>query len=398
MNDTYVSRKSGTEAMPERSQRRTGRRAWLVASVGVVVVLVILGGIKAGQIGSMIKAGKALVPPPESVQSAKVRAVEWETARAAIGTLVAVRGVTVGAELPGTIREIAFDSGASVRRGALLVRLDTSTEEAQLEGALADAALARANLARARSLREGEANAPADVDVAEARGKQAEAAVANLKATIAKKAIRAPFDGRVAIRQVELGQAVQSGAPIASIQSVSPIYAEFWLPQLALAELKAGESARVTTDTFPGAQWDGAVTTINPEVDPATRNVRIRASFQNLDGRLRPGMFVNVQVLSSRKESRIVIPATAVIFAPYGDSVFLIEERKGADGKAATAVRQQFVRLGERRGDFVAVTAGLEAGKTIVSSGAFKLRQGSAVVVNDASPLDAELAPRPSEQ
>jgi len=310
-----------------------------------------------------------------------------------------VRAVTVGAELAGTIREIGFESGASVKKGQLLVKLDTSVEEAQLEGALADAELTKANLERARNLREGGANTPADLDAAQARAKQADAAVANLRATIAKKSIRAPFDGRVAIRQVELGQAVSNGTPIASLQSVTPVYADFWLPQQALADVKPGERARITTDTFVGSQWDGQITTINPEVDPATRNVRIRATFQNQDGRLRPGMFVNVQVLSSRKHRVVLIPATAVLYAPYGDSVFVLEEKKDEAGKSTLTARQQFVRLGERRGDFVAVASGLEAGQRVVSAGAFKLRNGMAVAVNEKlAPPGAELAPKPSDQ
>jgi membrane fusion protein (multidrug efflux system) len=280
-----------------------------------------------------------------------------------------------------------------------MVRLDTSTEEAQLGAAEADAQLARLNLDRARSLREGGANAPADLDAAEARMKQAESAVATLRATIAKKTIHAPFDGRVSIRQVELGQVVAPGTPIASVQSVDPIYAEFSLPQQALAEVKVGQAARMQTDTFLDAAWDGQVTTINSEVDPATRNVRMRATFPNPDGRLRPGMFVNVQVLSAERRPVVLIPATAVIYAPFGDSVFVLEQHAAEGGKPAGLVaHQKFVRLGERRGDLVAVASGLAAGETVVSGGAFKLRQGMAVVVkNDLAP-DAKLAPTPADR
>ncbi len=373
-------------------------KLWVAVIAGLLVVLGVLVGIKAGQIGSMIKAGKSFVPPPEVVASAKVEAVQWQATRAAIGTLVAVRGVTLGAELPGLIREIAFDSGASVRRGAVLVKLDTSAEEAQLAAAMAEALLAKINLERALSLRQGEANTPADLDAAQARAKQTEATVANLQATIAKKTIRAPFDGRIAIRQVELGQVVSSGTPIASLQSVSPIHAEFSLPQQALAELTIGQRARLRVDIFPNALWEGEITTINPEVDVATRNVRVRATFPNPEGRLRPGMFANVEVLSPERRSVLLIPATAVIFAPYGDSVFAIEEQKDAAGKVATVARQKFVRLEERRGDYVAVASGLRAGETIVSAGAFKLRNGVPVMVNNALAPQADLAPRPTDK
>ncbi len=370
-------------------------RTWALAGLGLVALVGLLAGVKGGQIAAMLKAGKRFVPPPESVSSTKVRAEEWQSSRAAIGTLVAVRAVTVGAELPGTVREVSFESGAAVRKGQVLIRLDTSTEEAQLEAAEADASLARINLDRATSLRQAGSNTPADLDAAQARAKQAQAAVDSLKATIAKKTIRAPFDGRVAIRQVELGQVVSPGTPIASLQSVHPIHADFWLPQQALADVRPGQRTRMRTDIFPGASWEGQVTTVNPEVDVATRNVRVRATFANPDGRLRPGMFVNVEVLSPERRPVLVIPATAVLYAPYGDSVFALEEQKDGAGKATLVARQRFVRLGERRGDLVAVTSGLSAGETVVGSGAFKLRNGAAVVVHDELAPQAELAPRP---
>jgi membrane fusion protein (multidrug efflux system) len=247
-------------------------------------------------------------------------------------------------------------------------------------------------------LRQSESNAQADLDTAEARLKQASASAAALEATIAKKTIRASFDGRISIRQVELGQVLAPGTPIASLQSVSPIHADFWVPQQALAELKPGQKVRMRTDTFPGPDWEGEISTINPEVDVATRNVRVRATFRNEDGRLRPGMFANVDVFSSERKPVLLIPATAVIFAPYGDSVFAIEDQKDRSGRPSKVARQKFVRLGERRGDFVAVASGLSAGDTIVSAGAFKLRNGMAVAVNDALAPDASLSPKPTDQ
>ncbi len=370
----------------------------IVVIVGLLAVVGILVGVKAGQIVTMVRASESFVPPPEAVSSAEVEATEWETTRAAIGTLVAVRGVTLGAELPGTVRQVAFESGTSVKQGALLVKLDTSAEEAQLSSAVAEASLARVSLERARRLRLGEVNAQADLDAAETRAAQADGTVANLRAIIAKKTIRAPFDGRIAIRQVELGQVVSPGTPMASLQSVTPIHADFWLPQQTLAQLKRGQRTRLRTDPFPDEAWDGELTTINTEVDPATRNVRVRATFSNRDGRLRPGMFANVEVLSSEQRSVLTIPATAVIFAPYGDSVFAIEEKKDETGKATTVARQKFVRTGERRGDLVAVLSGLQAGETVVSSGAFKLRNGARVAVNNALAPEARLSPTPANE
>ena len=390
---------------------KTKTKLWTGTLGGLLLLVLLLGGVKAGQIGAMIAVGKTFVPPPEAVTSAIVQASEWQPAQAAVGTLVAVHAVTLGAELPGLVREVDFESGRAIRRGAVLVRLDTSTEEAQLQSAEAAASLARLALDRAESLRRGEANTQADLDAARAQAKQTDAAVAGLQATIAKKTIRAPFDGRIAIRQVEVGQVLSPGTAIASLQSVDPIYADFWLPQQALADVRDGQEVRVRTDTFPGQRWSGRVTTVNPEVDLATRNVRVRASLPNPDGRLRPGMFVNVEVVSAEKRPVLLIPATAVMYAPYGDSVYVLGpgspgERAGAGPAAAAAApaaaglvaQQRFVRLGERRGDLVAVASGLSAGEAVVSSGAFKLRNGMAVVVrNDLAP-DARLAPHPADE
>ena len=371
-------------------------KVWIAAIVGLIVVVVVLVGIKVGQIRAMIEAGHAFVPPPESVTSVKVAAATWQSRRSAIGTLVAIHDVTLGAELPGLIREVDFDSGKTVKRGAVLVKLDTTNEEAQLASAKADAELAKVTLERARAMRKGGANTPADVDAAEARAKQTEAIAANISATIAKKTIRAPFDGRVAMRQVERGQVVSPGTPVATLQSVDPIYAEFSLPQQALADLRIGQIATMRVDSFPGKTWRGAISTVNSEVDPATRNVRVRATFPNKEGTLRPGLFVNVEVNASDAHDVLTIPATAVVYAPYGDSVFVLDNKKG--DPAALVAQPRFVRLGERRGDLVAVVSGLKEGETVVSNGAFKLRKGVAVIVNNTLAPPVELDPKPTDK
>jgi membrane fusion protein (multidrug efflux system) len=385
-------------------------RVWIVSIVGIVVVMVSLVGIKVGQIRAMMQAGKSFVPPPEVVTSAKVEAALWQSRRSAIGTLVAVHDAVLGAELPGLIREVAFTSGTTVKRGAVMVRLDTTNEEAQLASAKADLELALATLERARALRKGGANTPADLEVAEARAKQTQAAVASIQATIAKKTIRAPFDGRVAIKQVERGQVVSPGTPIATLQSVDPIYAEFSLPQQALADLKVGQIATMRVDSFPDRTWRGTVSTVNSQVDSATRNIRIRATFPNQDGLLRPGLFANLEVNASDRHQVLTIPATAVVYAPYGDTVFVLddadrnpraEHKRDDQGKAGEqptfAVQPRFVRLGERRGDFVAVVSGLKQGETVVSNGAFKLRKGVRVALNNDLAPPARLDPRPTD-
>ncbi|RKH95803.1 efflux RND transporter periplasmic adaptor subunit [Corallococcus sp. AB038B] len=382
--------------VPLSSPPRASRlKRWII---GVVLLLAVFAGlvaIKAGQIVSMINAGETFVLPPESVTSTQAESFGWQGTRIAVGTVMALRGVTLSAELPGVVNDIRFENGASVKKGQVLVQLDTSSEQAQLAGAEADAELSRLNRERAEKLNAQGANTQSDLDAVRARSLQSSATVAHLKSLIAKKTIRAPFDGRIGIRQVELGQLVSPGNPIASLQSSTPALVEFQLPQQALAQVKQGQKVRLRVDVFPGESWEGDLTTINPEVELSSRNVRMRATVPNADGRLLPGMFASVEVLSDASEQVVAIPATAVLFAPYGDSVFTLSEGKDAAGKAALLARQQFVRLGERRGDYVAVTSGLKPGQTVVSSGVFKLKNGMAVVVNNALAPPVEVAPLP---
>jgi len=395
--------------------RRRGR-IWLYAGGALVGIVLVLVAIKFSQIFIMVQAGKKQVPPPAAVTTAKVESVEWQPLRPAVGTLVAIRGTTLSAELTGTVREIGFENGSMVKKGQVMVRLDTSAEQAQLQSALADQALAKQTLDRAVSLRKQEVNTQAELESAQAHDKQSRATVVNLEAIINKKVIRAPFDGRAGIRAVELGQVVSPGTPIVSLQTVTPIYAEFQLPQQALSDVRLGQKAVLKVDVFPGATWDGTITTINPEVDPITRNVRIRATVENADGRLNPGMFANVEVEAGKATNALVVPATSVIFAPYGDSVYLVEEQKDDPAKAdapkakappppkapgdkpTLVARQQFVRLGERRGDYVAVVSGLKGGETVVSNGAFKLRNGQTLLINNALAPPAEFLPAPVDR
>ncbi|MHA7633834.1 efflux RND transporter periplasmic adaptor subunit [Corallococcus sp. M7] len=382
--------------VPLSSPPRASRlKRWIIGVLLLLAIFAGLAAVKAGQIVSMISAGETFVQPPESVTSAQAESFGWQGTRSAVGTVLALRGVTLSAEIPGVVTDIRFENGASVKKGQVLVQLDTSSEQAQLAGAEADAELARLTRERAEKLNAQGANTQSDLDAVRARALQSSATVAHLKSLIAKKTIRAPFDGRIGIRQVELGQLVSPGNPIASLQSSTPALVEFQLPQQALAQVKQGQKVRLRVDVFPGESFEGELTTINPEVELSSRNVRMRATVPNADGRLLPGMFASVEVLSDASEQVVAIPATAVLFAPYGDSVFTLSEGKDAAGKTALLARQQFVRLGERRGDYVAVTSGLKPGQTVVSSGVFKLKNGMAVVVNNALAPPIEVAPQP---
>jgi membrane fusion protein (multidrug efflux system) len=368
----------------------------LLSLLGLLLVIAILAGIKGLQIFKMVGTGKSFTPPPETVTTAQARPESWEASLDAVGSLEAVQGVTVAAELSGKVTRLDFTPGTRVKAGSLLLQQDTSSEEAQLQAAEAQAALAKVNFERLRLLIETNAVSQAAYDDGEAKYKEAMAQADTIRATIAKKTIRAPFSGRLGIRLVNLGQILKEGEPIVSLQALDPIFINFMLPQQELARIKPGFAVRITSDALPGQTVAGRITAINPQADSATRNVRVQATAANKEERLRPGMFATVAVVLPGKNQVLAIPATAVLPAPYGDSVFVVEEHKHEKtGKPGLAVRQQFVRLGERRGDFVAVASGLKAGATVVSSGVFKLRNGQAVVIDNALNPKFSLNPKP---
>jgi membrane fusion protein, multidrug efflux system len=373
------------------------KRKVIGAALLVLLVLGGLAGVKALQIRKMLAGMNAAAQPPESVSSVEVREEKWQETLDAIGSITAVQGVNVTPEVAGAVSQIAFESGAVVAKGDLLIRLDTSSEEAQLRAIEAQANLARINAERLRILRTEKTVSQSELDTAEATLNQAQANADAIQATIGKKTIRAPFAGRLGIRLVNLGEYLDTGKPIVSLQSLSPVYADFSLPQQELSRLKAGLRVRVTTDTYPGQQFEGALTAINPNLDPSTRSVGLQATFENAEQLLRPGMFARVAVLLPEEKNALVIPATSVLSAPYGDSVYVIESKPGPDGKPALTVRQQFVRTGRARGDFISVESGLKPGDRIVNSGIFKLRNGMAVVENNDLTPKASQKPQPKD-
>jgi membrane fusion protein, multidrug efflux system len=302
--------------------------------------------------------------------------------------------VTVTPEVAGTVSEIAFESGAVVAKGDLLVRFDTSTEEAQLKATQAQLDWARVSAERAQKLRTDSTVSQSELDQAEAAWKQAKANTAAIQAAIDKKTIRAPFAGKLGIRQVNLGEYVDAGKPIVSLQSLTPVYADFSLPQQELSQIKTDMTVRVMLDTYTNKQFEGKLTAINPELDPITRSVRLQATLDNPDQLLRPGMFARIEVLLPDTQNALVIPATSILSAPYGDSVYVIE--KGTNGPGLV-VRQQFVRTGRTRGDFVTVESGLKPGERVVSAGLFKLRNGAAVTENNDLAPKANEKPKPAD-
>jgi membrane fusion protein (multidrug efflux system) len=344
--------------------------------------LAALGFVKYRQIKATIAVFAAFQPPPEAITTIVAHEERWPATLGAIGTVAAVRGVTIAADLPGIVEKITFDSGQAVKEGDVLVQLDTRQEQAQLAAAEAQLNLSRLNLERMRSLRDQRVISTAEFDQSEATAKQADANEGEIHATIGRKTIRAPFSGVLGIRQVNLGQYLSGGTAIVPLQSLNPIYVNFSLPQRQGEALKVGTVVRVTVDEGP-AEISGKVTAIDSVVDLSTRNLQVQATFPNTNGKLHPGMFVQTKVALGSGEAVITLPASAINYAPYGDSVFIVSDLKGPKGESYRGVQQQFVKLGESRGDQIAVLSGIKPGAEIATSGLFKLRNGAAVQVNN---------------
>jgi len=367
-------------------------KKFAIALSGFAAVVLLLGAVKVAQIKEMSAQDHS--HPPAAVATVEAQAVQWHPTLSAIGTLAPVEGVTISADADGTIVRIAADSGTAVKAGDLLVELDTSVEVAQLKAAQARANLAAINLTRAKELWTQQATSKSEYDAAEATSRQAQADVAALEAQIAKKHVRAPFDGRVGIRLVNLGQYISKGRALLPLQKLDPIYANFNVPQRQLPDLAIGQTVRVSIDAF-AQPFEGKINAINSEVDAATRNVSVQAMLANPNEQLRAGMFARVEVQLPQSQNLVVVPATAISYASYGNSVFVVEKVKGQDGKEFLGVRQQFVQLGATRGDLVAVT-GIKAGDQIVSTGVFKLRNGMPVQVNNIAQPTHDAHPKPA--
>jgi membrane fusion protein (multidrug efflux system) len=372
------------------------KKRMILMLAAILVFVAAIGAVKYGQVKKAIAQHSSFQMPAESVTTVVAKNEQWTGNLSAIGSAAAVQGVTVSADLPGIVARIAFESGRLVHAGEVLVELDTKQEQAQLAAAEAQRDLARLNLDRMQNLSDQGVAPKADRDRLDAENKQAIARVGETRATIARKTIRAPFTGVLGLRQVNLGQYLAGGAPVVSLQSLDPIYVNFSVPQQTRASLSVGGEVRVAAE---GAKQEfiGKVTAVNSVIDEATRNVQIQATLPNKDGRLQPGMFVTVKVGTGIAQTVIALPASSINYAPYGDSVFVVEPMKGPKGDTYKGVRQQFVKLGPGRGDQIAVVSGLKPGDEVVTSGVFKLRQGAAVQVNNKTQPSNDPAPKPED-
>lgn len=385
----------------------------IVVAVGISIVVVgLLAGTKFAQISSLMRFGKAAQaagPPPQAVGTAVAQGAEWESLLDSVGSVEAGRGVTISNEVPGVVRAIRFESGARVHPGQVLVELDSRVERAQLSSLQARRELANSSATRTRRLEASGASTRAQLDADEAQLKTISADAQALAAQIEKKTIRAPFGGKLGIRSVNLGQYLNPGTPITVLESLDAVYIDFTIPQQQLARVPVGTPVRIS---LPGAQpprtLSGKVAAIDPNVDPVTRAVKLRASVDEVAGKsdaeratdaLRPGMFVNVSVVLPERARVVYVPATSIMHAPYGNSVYIVEDTKGgAGGKPAKVARQQFVRVGVSRGDFVAIDEGVTPGQEVVSLGAFKLRNGAPVFVNNEIQLSPSQTPNPQNR
>jgi membrane fusion protein, multidrug efflux system len=369
----------------------------LLGFLAAITVVLALGGVKFFQVRKAVAQYASFSPPPQAVTSLIAKEEEWIPSLKAVGSTAAVQGVTVSTDEPGIVQQIDFESGQAVRQGDLLVQLEVSQEQAQLRSAEAQMRLAGANLARQQNLLKSRVSSQADFDTTRAQYDQAVARVEEVKALINKKTIRAPFSGVLGIRAVNLGQYLQSGAQVAPLQSLDPIYVNFWLPQQFIGQVDAGRQVVVQADGLPDVEFEGKINAVDAVVDEATRNVRVQATLPNPKGLLRPGMFVNTEVPLANKSSHVVLPVTAIQFAPYGDMVYIIEDMKGPDGKTYRGARQQVVKVGESRGDRVAILSGVNPGEEVVTSGVFKLRPRAHVQVNNNIQPQNSDAPRPED-
>ena len=380
-----------------------------VLAIAAVVVIGGLGFLKYSQFAKMqaLAASGAFLPPPVAVTTVTVHAQQWQPTLHAIGSVEAVQGTNISADLPGIVKEIAFQSGQTVKKGDILVRLVTDQEQAQLEANQAQRDLAVYTLKRQKDLRDKNTNSQSDFDNAEAGERQTEAMVDNARAAIDRKTIRAPFAGVLGIRKVNVGQYLDSGNQIVTLQSMDPIYVNFTLPQQNLRDFAVGSTVDVTTDATDDQLFTGKVTAVESLVDNATRNFQAQATLSNPDGKLRPGMFATVDVLVGGNGSVLPVPGSAINYAPYGDSVFVIVHNVSQpadptkpDGPKKTvplAVEQRFVTTGQTKGDLVAVLKGLKEGDEIVSSGVFKLQNNSLVQINNNVKPEADADPHPDE-
>lgn len=366
----------------------------IIAAASVLVVFVVVAGVKATQVMAMIEAGKNAPTPSETISTFTAEVQQWPNTYTAIGTVEASEGIMITAEVAGKVKEIKFKSGDQVKKGTVILVQEAGNEQAQLNAAEARLRLAKSNHERLVELRKRNTVSQSELDAALQQMESALGDVGDLKATLDKKLVRAPFDGRLGIRQVDLGQDLQVGGEIVSLQATNSVRVNFPVPQFWLVQMNRGLVVDVSVGDGSDATIQGEITAIGAEINTSTRNAIVQSYLNNDKNLLIPGMAVEAKVTLSDPQEVLAVPATAVIYAPFGDTVFVIEpgEKEGTH-----KARQQFVRLGKARGDFVEIVDGLKAGDVVASAGAFKLMNGQAVTVGTLPVPEYKLDPTPSD-
>jgi membrane fusion protein (multidrug efflux system) len=368
----------------------------------VVLVVLLLAAITGSNIYFGMKKGKQMAlafSAPSTVATATATNTEWQAHTQAVGSLRAAKGADLAAQASGVVDQISFESGNDVKKGDVLLRLRPNDDFAKLAQLQAAAVLADLTLKRDQEQLAAQAISQATVDTDVSNLKSANAQVAAQQALIEEKIVRAPFAGRLGIRQIDEGQYLTAGTTVVTLQALDPIYVDFYVPQQMLAQLKKGDTVTASVDAYPGAKFSGQVASINSKVDAASRNVQVRASLPNADRRLVPGMYATVEINNGPARSLVTVPQTAISYNPYGNVVYVVEKAGNDDqGHPKLTVQQHFVKTGATRGDQVAIESGIAAGDVVVTQGQMKLHNGSPVAINNSTTPTNDPAPTPPNE
>jgi membrane fusion protein (multidrug efflux system) len=361
----------------------------------ILFLLVVFGGVFGWDAVRSYFMGQYFAhyqPPPVTISTVKAKKEQWDTTLVSVGTLVAVNGVTLSPQVAGIVTQINFKSGEVVKKGQLLIKLDDRTEQAELENSEAALVLAKLEFERNQNLLKQNATSRSAFDKAKATMQQDQAMVDKMEALIAQKNIVAPFDGRLGIREINLGQYLSAGTAMVTLQALDPIFINFYLPEQNLQKIFVGQIVRAEVDTAPGKLFEGTISAINSEVDIKTHNVLVQATFENKDEKLYPGLFANIHVIEPEKQNVVVLPNTAITYSLFGDSVYILEKpekpEKNKEGKEIYTVKQVFVKTGEQTGDTITILSGVKAGQEVVASGQLKLSNDTRVIVDNSVKLD----------
>jgi membrane fusion protein, multidrug efflux system len=380
-------------------QRKKIIRGMLLMLLAVTVIFGGIFGLKAFQMRMIRKSMAGQKMPPVTVTATKAESKDWQPQFKAVGSLRAIRGVDVTCETAGIVRAITFSPGQNVSEGQLLVELNADSDKAQLHSLEAAAELAKSVCERDRKQYAAKTISLAVLDADEADLKSKEAQLEQQKALVEKKIIRAPFGGRLGLSAVNVGQYLNPGDKIVTLQSLDALYNDFYLPQQELGRIKKGQTVVAASDTYPGRMFQGKITTISPKVDPDTRNVQVESVINNPRHELLPGMYVSVEIQTGGTQKYLTLPQTAVSFNPYGEMAFIVEKgAKDTSGRETLTVRQTLITVGPTRGDQVAILSGVKEGDVVVTSGHFKLKPGSAVVINNTVQPKDDIAPKPVDE